>query len=217
MGRSSRVVLVLCWLVLLMVPSGVRADGNLVVNGDFEIGSNDFIDHWVKDLGLAEVSILYNHTPEDLSGKQSMHLVIDQGWTQYHQAASVPSGRAYVTGWALTTGVQEGRIGVAPADDDSCNIQPDLWTTVVLVNDQTPSGEWQQGTIDLNVDSPYLCVFIRGEENELYFDDISVAVVPPTAVGLGGLRASGGVGVMVALGLAAAAATLGRSLRRVRR
>ncbi len=216
MGRSSRVFLVLCWLALLVVPSGVRADGNLVQNGGFEDGVLTDVPHW--DSGYtAQVTNTRAHT-----GDKSLQTTRSEGLTEVYQAVDMSAygGRSVeVLGYMYGTSPVSGRIEVALSDDAGCAIAP---SARILVGDLDGNdGSWIEAKRTVQIpEAPgyvYLCVLLTGEEDQLYFDDVSVVVETPTAVGLGGLRASGGAGVMLALGLAAAAATMGRPLRRVRR
>ena len=218
MRRSSRVFLVLCWLVLLVVPSGVRADGNLVVNGGFEAGEATVVPHWTSRPFSAEVTGVLAHT-----GDKSLHTTTTGGGvTEVYQAVDISAygGRSVeVLGYMYGTSPVSGRIEAALSDDAGCSIAP---SARILVGDLDGNdGSWIEAKRTVQIpEAPsyvYLCVLLTGEEDQLYFDDISVVVETPTAVGLGGLRASGGAGVMVALGLAAAAAMMGRPLRRVRR
>ncbi len=46
---------------------------------------------------------------------------------------------------------------------------------MVEVDEDTPSKAWQRGTVPLTAAAEsYLCIFLWGEDNALYFDSISI-------------------------------------------
>ena len=194
MRRSSRVLPILvCLVFALLAPAVARAGGPVVINGGFE----DDLTGWTIDKGAGMQSSGPSPTPGCESGEYCLRFIRTEfpAETQYHQAIDVSGypGALLVTAHILRAdGTAPGQISVAFANDDSCALGPAAWTPVVVADDDTSNGVWHQGTALVTVDAEdYLCIFLWGEENQLYFDSITITQ-QPTAVRLGDLSVGHG-------------------------
>ncbi|MGC9521787.1 MAG: hypothetical protein ACP5HG_07895 [Anaerolineae bacterium] len=202
MYRTSKVILlIVCLALASMYPLSVFGQTLVVQNGSFEDGDELWdLPGWTCTEGSGIRSTAYYHPPEDASG-HSLQLAqtTTPRITQYHQAVSLSGHEGaslLVTGYMLTTGAVEGKIGAAITEDGNCNVSQDAWETVLTFSGEDEVKEqWYQGTSDpllIPGDSYYLCIFLWGEENYLHFDDISITLQPPTSVHLHDLSANRG-------------------------
>jgi len=215
MGRSPRVLLVLCWLALaLAFPLTVLCGDIGVVNGDFET-LGDPIPGWIRTVGQkAELCI----DPVDNSSRV-LHFTPDKGFTEYCQAVAITNpawNQLEVNLRVLAQAAVPGKAEVALMSTDDC-VGAGGRVTVVDIEADVPVDSWTSAryVVDLEGNPTHIGIFLSGEDDVLYFDDVSIQAEDPTAVRIAELRGASAVWALVALGLAAVAA--GRPLRRVRR
>ncbi len=215
MGRSPRVLLVLCWLLLaLAFPLTVLCGDIGVVNGNFET-LGDPIPGWTRAIGpKAELCL----DPVDNSSSV-LHFTPDRGFTEYCQAVAITNpawDQLEVNLRVLAQATVSGKAEVALMSTADC-VGADGRITVVDIEGDVPVGSWTSAryVVDLEGSPTHIGIFLSGEDDVLHFDDVSIQAADPTAVRMADLRGASAIWALVALGLSAAAA--GRPLRRVRR
>ena len=211
--NPRRVFVIVCCLVFVVVlPAGVWAAGPAVVNGGFDNGP--LTPSWTKHETAGGNGGL--STPSGSDRGLSFYCVTsDSTCDPYSQKIDVSDYKGQtliVSGWLLKTCVPTkaalGKIQAFVIDaSDDCPMPTESYPVVHTGDDVTPSNEWIQGSVKVQipaggVDAEYaLCIYLVGEGNELYYDDITVTPEEATAVTLGGTSA-----VSQMLGLPAVAA-----------
>ncbi len=226
MLSSSRVVvLVLCVLLALMCPADVSADPPVVVNGGFETDtgqqSGDFTG-WTKLEGSGCVlGTDYAH-----SGSQSMRFTctecaIEQLYAQAVDVSDSEGQLVRVSGWLLwgsSSGSSAlGGFRVLLTDSDDCSTALGTPTVIATGEDLATPWVWIAKSKDIAVpespSSTYLCVYLYGEDNILYFDDIAVTQLS-TSVSISSVTAHSGRWTWVALLVGVVGVSLCRVWRR---
>jgi hypothetical protein len=219
-GRSSRVLLVVCCLILVVVPVGVLADGNLVVNGDFEAGLLTDLQGWTHRPPGQHAEI---NSGSGRAGTKSLHTTYDERPSrviEVYQAVPISTYRGrqgQLQGYMYADSPVTGSIAMAWTNSEDCVVDVGLRQVVESVNDR--DGVWIEAKATFVVPTTpaydYLCIYLSGEDDQLYFDDISVTVQDPTAVRMGMVHAGGGWG-MAAAGVVAVVAAGWEVARRKR-
>lgn len=204
MRRSSCVPLLMFLVaVSLVCPSRVRADVELVTNGGFEEGGPDTFTAWMPSSTRTAMRMM-THPHSGSYVFHTSYTGSPSAMTEYYQAVPIAAyaGKTVrVTGYLWADAVVPGLLEVALTDSDACEVASGDRTLIGSVGDFT--GRWVTATRDVAIPgattADYLCLFISGEDNALYFDDISALALEPSRVTLDGVSARAGMQPTLAL------------------